>query len=101
MTFETFNDPSYFDMWCVRSTEDKDFNMTIHLTKQADAEHAKRVIEEWVKQGQRKSLESAIHVIETYRVSVGNSAAGERAAELTIGNLKEIRDELREMAYYL
>ena len=56
MTFETFNDPSYFDTWCVRKTGDKDFNMTVHVMSKLQAEHAKCVIEEWVKQGQREAL---------------------------------------------
>ena len=56
MTFEIYSDPCYFDMWCVRSAEDKRFVMSIHLTKRSDAEHAKCVIEEWVKQGQREIL---------------------------------------------
>ena len=32
-----------------------------------------------------------------YSRSVGNSAAGERAAEWTMENLREIRDEMREL----
>ncbi|MFA7168963.1 MAG: hypothetical protein WC096_08680 [Sphaerochaetaceae bacterium] len=44
-----------------------------------------------------KAMEAAIHVVETYRVSVGNSAAGELAAEWTMDNLREVRDELRKM----
>ena len=64
MTFETFNDPCYFDMWCVRSTGDKDFNMTIHLTKREDAEHAKCVIEEWMKQAKREALIEAAEFAE-------------------------------------
>jgi peptidyl-tRNA hydrolase len=56
MTFETFSDPCYFDMWCVRKTGDKDFDMTVHVMSKLQAEHAKRVIEEWVKQGQREIL---------------------------------------------
>lgn len=44
-----------------------------------------------------KAMEAAIHVVETYRVSVGNSAAGELAAEWTMNNLREVRDELRKM----
>ena len=43
------------------------------------------------------AIAQAITVVETYRVSVGNSAAGEMAAELTMENLRELRDELREM----
>jgi len=56
MKFEIFNDPCYFDMWCVRKTGDKDFDMTVHVMSKLQAEHAKRVIEEWVKQGQREVL---------------------------------------------
>lgn len=44
-----------------------------------------------------KAMEKAIGVVEAYRVSVGNSAAGEMAAEWTMENLREVRDELREM----
>ena len=44
-----------------------------------------------------KAMERAISVVEAYRVSVGNSASGEMAAEWTMENLREIRDELREM----
>jgi hypothetical protein len=44
-----------------------------------------------------EAIKQAIAVVETYRVSVGNSAAGEMAAEWTMENLREVRDELREM----
>jgi hypothetical protein len=37
-----------------------------------------------------------INKIETYRISVGNSAAGEMACEWTYDALKEIRDEIKE-----
>jgi pantoate kinase len=40
----------------VRKTGDKDFDMTVHVMSKPLAEHAKRVIEEWVKQGQREIL---------------------------------------------
>lgn len=43
------------------------------------------------------AIGQAITVVETYRVSVGNSAAGEMVAEWTMENLREVRDELREM----
>jgi peptidyl-tRNA hydrolase len=66
MKFEAFNAPSYFDTWCVRSTADKDFKMTIHLTAREDAEHAKSVIEEWVKQGQREILLEAADLCDTF-----------------------------------
>lgn len=41
--------------------------------------------------------ERCIKIVENYRVSVGNSAAGERAAEWTMENLREIRDEIRSL----
>ena len=37
-----------------------------------------------------------IDKIETYRIPVGNSAAGEMACEWTYDALKEIRDDIRE-----
>ncbi len=44
-----------------------------------------------------EAVKQAIAIVETYRVSVGNSAAGEMAAEWTMENLRDIRDELREI----
>jgi len=44
------------------------------------------------------ALEEAITILETYQVSVGNSAAGEIACEMTMANLREIRDEIRALA---
>ena len=46
---EVFCDPSYFDMWCVRDVHDKDFNHTIHVNSKETANHAKLLIENWVK----------------------------------------------------
>ena len=51
-----------------------------------------------------KSLESfaelivrdCIDKIETHRIPVGNSAAGEMACEWTYSALKEVRDEIKE-----
>ena len=37
-----------------------------------------------------------IDKIETYRIPVGNSSAGEMACEWTYDALKEIRDDIRE-----
>ena len=37
-----------------------------------------------------------IHYIETHRIPVGNSAAGEMACEWTYDALKSIRDEIKE-----
>lgn len=45
----------------------------------------------------RAALGQAIDVVETYRVSVGNSAAGELAAKWTMDNLREVRSEIRDM----
>ena len=38
--------------------------------------------------------EAIIHIIETYRIPVGNSAAGEMACEWTYNALYEIRDHI-------
>ena len=45
----------------------------------------------------KEAINRCIEIVEAYRVSVGNSAAGERAAEWTMENLREIRDEMREL----
>ncbi len=42
-------------------------------------------------------LTEVIHIIEAYQVPVGNSAAGEMAAEWTMAALREIRDEIVRM----
>ena len=41
-------------------------------------------------------VKDCIDKIETYRIPVGNSAAGEMACEWTYSALMEIRDEIRE-----
>ena len=41
-------------------------------------------------------VKECIDKIETYRIPVGNSAAGEMACEWTYDALKEIRDEIKE-----
>ena len=41
-------------------------------------------------------VEECIDKIETYRIPVGNSPAGEMACEWTYEALKEIRDEIKE-----
>ena len=41
-------------------------------------------------------VEECINKIETYRIPVGNSAAGEMACEWTYDALKEIRDDIKE-----
>ena len=41
-------------------------------------------------------VRECIDKIETYRIPVGNSAAGEMACEWTHNALKEIRDEIKQ-----
>jgi hypothetical protein len=41
-------------------------------------------------------VQECIDPIETYKISVGNSAAGEMACEWTYDALKDIRDEIKE-----
>ena len=41
-------------------------------------------------------VRECIDKIETYRIPVGNSAAGEMACEWSYDALKEIRDEIKE-----
>jgi hypothetical protein len=41
-------------------------------------------------------VKECIDKIETYRIPVGNSAAGEMACEWTYDALKEIRDDIKE-----
>ena len=41
-------------------------------------------------------VKECIDKIETYRIPVGNSAAGEMACEMTYSALMEIRDEIEE-----
>ena len=54
----------------------------------------------WNEQFQAKFAElivaECVDKIETYRIPVGNSAAGEMACEWTYDALKEISDEIRE-----
>jgi hypothetical protein len=41
-------------------------------------------------------VRECVDKIETYRIPVGNSAAGEIACGMTYDSLKEIRDEIKE-----
>lgn len=43
-----------------------------------------------------REREACIDIIETFRIPVGNSAAGELACEWTWDALKRIRDDIRE-----
>ena len=58
----------------------------------APEQHQKLWVDAW-----KTAAQSPISIVETYRVSVGNSPAGELAAEWTMQNLREIRDELYVM----
>jgi len=53
-------------------------------------------IEEYHQKFAELIVAECIDKIETYRIPVGNSAAGEMACEWTYDALKEIRDEIRE-----
>lgn len=44
-----------------------------------------------------KVIESCTYIVETYKVSVGNSAAGEMACRWTMDALLEIRDDMNEL----
>ncbi len=43
------------------------------------------------------AVERCAEIVETCEVSVGNSAAGEIACEMTMANLREILDEIRAL----
>ena len=47
--YEIFQDPSYYDMYCVRAIDDRDFEHTLHFLKKEEALHAKEVLEIWTK----------------------------------------------------
>ncbi len=47
MELEVFSDSSYFDMWCVKQKDCKDFDLTIHFMDRVTATHAAQVIETW------------------------------------------------------
>lgn len=46
--FEIFEDPNYYDMWCVRRKGTKDFNDTIHFGSREQAIHASHVVAGWI-----------------------------------------------------
>ena len=52
--------------------------------------------EQFIERFAQLIVRECIDKIETYRIPVGNSAAGEMACEWTYDALKEIRDEIRE-----
>jgi hypothetical protein len=53
------------------------------------------MLEAFAKLVAAKEREACVNVIETHRIPVGNSAAGEMACEWTYDALKEIRTAIR------
>ena len=53
-------------------------------------------VEEHMEKFAELIVRECIDKIETHRIPVGNSAAGEMACEWTYDALKEIRDEIKE-----
>ena len=53
-------------------------------------------INEWFEKFAELIVRECIDKIETHRIPVGNSAAGEMACEWTYSAMKEIRDEIKE-----
>jgi len=47
MKLEMFLDPSYYDMWCVRPVEMRDFNQSLHFATEKEAGYAMQTIEKW------------------------------------------------------
>lgn len=60
--FEIFNDPAYYDMWCLRKADNKSFNHTLHFNKKEEAEHAQAVIERWQFQHDAEVIERCAKV---------------------------------------
>ena len=53
------------------------------------------VLERFAALVSKHEREACVQIIEEYRISGGNSVAGELAREWTYGALKEIRDDIR------
>lgn len=72
------------------------------LAKQAEWVFADQAIDNFSEYDKRLEkfakliIQECIDKIETYRIPVGNSAAGELACEWTYDALKEIRDDIKE-----
>ena len=58
--------------------------------------HGTRFKSEYDRKFAELLVRECIDKIETHRIPVGNSAAGEMACEWTYAALKEIRDEIKE-----
>ena len=70
------------------------------ITTNIDTNYFEKDMNKWVDYFSEKFAElivrECIDKIETYRIPVGNSAAGEMACEWTYDALKEIRNEIKE-----
>ena len=68
------------------------------LNKACWDEQAQHELEDWlnVEKFAELIVRECIDKIETHRIPVGNSAAGEMACEMTYSALMEIRDEIKE-----
>jgi hypothetical protein len=68
------------------------------LNKACWDEQAQHELEDWlnVEKFAEMIVRECIDKIETHRIPVGNSAAGEMACEWTYSALMEIRDEIKE-----
>ena len=67
------------------------------LAKQATKQYSPTYYtQEWIQGFAKLIVQECICKIETYRIPVGNSAAGEMACEWTYDALKEIRNDIHE-----
>ena len=66
-----------------------------HANEQND-KHGVRFKSEYDRKFAELIVKECIDKIETHRIPVGNSAAGEMACEWTYSALMEIRDEIKE-----
>ena len=55
MKLEMFIDSAYYDMWCVKPVDMKDFNSTLHYDTEKEAGYAKQSIERWMRMSAPKS----------------------------------------------
>ena len=69
--------------------------LKLHQQIQIESENLRWNIEDSSKLVQMVVAE-CINSIETYRIPIGNSSAGDLACEWTYDALKEIRDEIKE-----
>jgi len=66
-----------------------------HTFKEIPSPETVEFITSFYKLAAAKEREACVNVIETHRIPVGNSAAGEMACEWTYDALKEIRTAIR------